>query len=134
MNKQIGLAIAFLLGCVSGFLVGAAVVFFFMRGNNSPSTNPRVEAPNSAIVGRWELLTQGVSSEFFNSGPMSQIEFLEDGTFIMPKWNNNSGKYSFPTSDRITLVGPQPYGAVTYKFKVSGNTLTINEYLFERVE
>ena len=79
----------------------------------------------SAIVGTWERVTSDTTVGFSFFGFAKQIEFLKDGTFVIPTFNNQSGKYSFPESDRIKFEGSA--GSAVYKFTISGSTLTFEE-------
>ncbi len=78
----------------------------------------------SAIVGTWERVTPAdqVPISFWG---MEQIEFLSDGTFVLPEFNNLSGKYSFPESDRIRLETTEV--SFTYKFTLSGDRLVFDD-------
>jgi hypothetical protein len=78
----------------------------------------------SEIVGTWQRVTP--SDNLFSFFTWAdQIEFLKDGTFVLPGFNNTSGTYSFPENGRIKLEGPS--GAVTYKFSLSGDKLIFEE-------
>lgn len=77
----------------------------------------------SKIVGTWQRVTPVDTFSFLALS--DQIEFLKDGTFILPNFNNASGTYSFPESDRIKFEGP--YGAATYRFSVSDDKLIFEE-------
>ncbi|OQY92332.1 MAG: hypothetical protein B6D41_08280 [Chloroflexi bacterium UTCFX4] len=77
----------------------------------------------SAIRGTWERVTPTEQLGIFSFFAfVEQIEFLENGTFVLPKIMNTSGSYSFPQSDRISFQGPQ--GTATYKYVVNGDRLT----------
>ncbi len=81
-------------------------------------------SPKSAILGTWERVTPAEDLFSFLSWA-SQIEFLEDGTFVLPQFMNLSGKYSFPQSDRIQFEISN--GSITYKFTLSGDKLMFEE-------
>jgi len=76
----------------------------------------------SAMRGTWERVTPGDQLGFTFFAFAEQIEFLENGTFVLPKFMNTSGSYSFPQSDRISLQGPQ--GTATFKYAMNGDRLT----------
>lgn len=76
----------------------------------------------STIRGTWERVTPTEQLGFSFFAFAEQIEFLENGTFVLPKFMNTSGSYSFPQSDRISFQGPQ--GTATYKYVVNGDRLT----------
>lgn len=78
----------------------------------------------SAIVGTWDRVTPQAQSTL-NFMFMEQIEFLSNGTFVLPKFNNMSGKYSFPESDRIKIETSN--GSWTYKFTLSGDRLVFDD-------
>lgn len=79
----------------------------------------------SAIRGTWERVTPTDQLGFSFFAFAEQIEFLEGGTFVLPKFMNTSGAYSFPQSDRISFQGPQ--GTATFKYALSGDRLTFED-------
>ena len=78
----------------------------------------------SSIRGTWERVTPSDQLGFSFFAFAEQIEFLESGTFVLPKFMNTSGTYSFPQSDRISFQGPQ--GTQTYKYTLNGDRLTFD--------
>ncbi len=89
----------------------------------------------SAIVGTWQQTTDveelGLFS-FFSF--VDLIEFLKDGTFVLPNFMNMSGSYSFPDKGKITIEAST--GSMTFDYELSGDTLTFYEagvpIVFER--
>lgn len=80
----------------------------------------------SAIRGTWERVAptdQLVVFSFFAFA--EQIEFLENGTFVLPKFMDTSGTYSFPQTDRISFQASQ--GTTIFKYTLSGDRLTFED-------
>lgn len=75
----------------------------------------------SDITGSWMRVTsmEDVTLAFLF---IEEIEFLRDGTFILPKLGGISGIYSFPASDLIKLEGKE--SSNIFRFTLSGDTLT----------
>ena len=86
-----------------------------------PAVNP---SGSQSLIGTWERITSEDKAGLFFAFA-EQIEFLKDGTFILPKYMNQSGKYSFPENDRIKFEGSSD--AAVYKFALSGNSLVFQE-------
>lgn len=92
----------------------------------------------SAILGAWQLTGDvdelGLLSFF---AFVDRIEFLKDGTFVLPNFMNMSGSYSFPDKGKITFQTTS-YGSTTYDYELSGDTLTFYEsgtpIVFERAK
>ncbi|WP_423222333.1 hypothetical protein [Candidatus Amarolinea aalborgensis] len=119
---------------------GAAVYKFALSGNSlvfqegdqsieyrrtEDTKAPRASSSGSqSLLGIWERVTSEDQAGLFFTFA-EQIEFLKDGTFILPKYMNQSGKYSFPENDRIKFEGSS--GAAVYRFAVSGDTLMFQE-------
>ncbi|MCL4393445.1 MAG: hypothetical protein M1482_01265 [Chloroflexi bacterium] len=74
----------------------------------------------SAIVGKWERVSQNIT---VLAVVPDRIEFLQDGTFVMPTFFNTSGKYSFPDSSHIKLDSGT--GASVFMYTLSGDSLTL---------
>jgi hypothetical protein len=103
MMKQIIKSTILLSVCVALFLTGC--------GSSSQSN----------LYGTWERTTPGDQLGWSIFALADRIEFLKDGTFVIPTANNASGTYSFPEDGRIKFEGQ--YGAAVYKFTLSGDTL-----------
>lgn len=91
----------------------------------------------SAILGTWQQTadTEGLGLlSFFTYA--DRIEFLKDGTFVLPNFMNISGSYSFPDKGKITIEAST--GAMTFDYELSGDRLTFyeggNPVVFERVK
>ncbi len=80
---------------------------------------------SESLSGAWERITPENEDELSFLTVAEQIEFLNDGTFVLPKFMNQSGSYSFPENGRIKFEGA--FGAAVYKFTVSGDTLIFDE-------
>jgi len=76
------------------------------------------------LIGSWNRVTPEEKAGLFFAFA-EQIEFLKDGTFVLPKFMNQSGKYSFPENNRIKFEGAS--GVAVYKFTLSGDTLAFQE-------
>jgi hypothetical protein len=91
-------------------------------------TQAPVAAPaqgsSQSLVGTWNRLTPEDKAGLFFAFA-EQIEFLKDGTFVLPRFMNQSGKYSFPENNRIKFEGAS--GVAVYKFTLSGDTLVFQE-------
>lgn len=90
------------------------------------ASTPHVNSNGSeSLSGAWERITPENEDELSFLTVAEQIEFLNDGTFVLPKFMNQSGSYSFPENGRIKFEGA--FGAAVYKFTVSGDTLIFDE-------
>jgi hypothetical protein len=80
-----------------------------------------IQGSKSALVDTWQRTTTPKNTDFSFFSVAERIEFLKDGTFVVPSLDNASGSYSFPEKGRIKLEGS--YGSAVYNFTQSKNTL-----------
>jgi hypothetical protein len=69
------------------------------------ATPTPVPTPRDLIVGKWERVTARKISPPFSAVMPDQIEFLKDGTWVVPGTAVVNGKYSFLEPARIKVEG-----------------------------
>lgn len=93
-------------------IIGAVAVLFCIIIANSGS---------SEICGTWEIAKRSVNKDLRNY-PEISINILENGQFLVD--DNYLGRYT-KNKNYITFKSSKLFTPLTYKYKVSGDTLML---------